>query len=284
MTEPGYPRVCVVTGANTGIGRVTALEVARTGARVILACRSEARTVPVIHEIIKQTGNENVEFAALDLADFASVNACADGLLALDIPIDLLINNAGVAGLRRRTADGFELAFGVNHLGHYLLTLRLLGRISESAPARIVNVASRAHRDARALDLDRARGRTSFTGLAEYAASKLANILFSRSLARRLEGTGVNSYVLHPGVVASDIWERRIPTPAARLMQLFMLSVEDGAKTTLHCALSEEAGSENGLYYNKSRPEAPAALARDDELGEKLWRRSADWTGVDWPG
>lgn len=283
MGSESRQRVCVITGANTGIGRVTALEVARTGARVILACRSESRTRPVIEQIIEQTGNEGVEFLQLDLSDFASVNACADALLARDIPIDLLINNAGLAGVQGLTRDGFELSFGVNHLGHFLLTLRLLDRIVASGAGRIVIVASRSHVEVRKLDLDRVQQRTSLTGVPEYSVSKLANVVFARSLSRRLKDTSVRVYSLHPGVVASEIWERRIPRPIARVMGMFMLSVEDGAKTTLHCALSDEAAAETGLYYSRSKPRAVSKLAMDDALGEELWRRSAEWTGVDWP-
>lgn len=284
MDSASQQRVCVITGANTGIGKVTAREVAATGARVILACRSEARTMPVVASIIEQTGNEQVEFVELDLSSLASVNACADALLARDLPIQLLINNAGLAGLRGTTEDGFELHFGVNHLGHFLFTLRLLDRIVESSPARIVNLASRAHYDAKALDLDAVQQRTpTIAGVAEYAVSKLANVLFTRSLAKRLEGKDVSVYSLHPGVVGSDIWQRRIPRPIASLMGMFMLSTEDGAKTSLHCALSDEAGGETGLYYDKSRVREPSPLALDDSLAAELWRRSVEWTGFDWP-
>jgi len=288
MNSDSTQRVCIITGANTGIGKVTAREVARTGARVILACRSEAKTAPVVAEIIEQTGNQDVEFTELDLSRLASVRACAERLLARGLPIHLLINNAGLAGLRGKTSDGFELHFGVNHLGHFLLTLLLMDRIVESAgsaPARIVNVSSRSHYDARALDLARVQERTpSIAGVQEYGVSKLANVLFTRSLVERLAGKNVNVYSLHPGVVGSDIWQRRIPRPIARVMGMFMLTTEDGAKTTLHCALSDDASGETGLYYDKCRAKEPSKLAKDDGVAAELWRRSVEWTGVDWPG
>lgn len=272
-------QVVLITGANTGIGKTTAQALAAGGAHVILACRSEEKTRPVVEELRRRTRNDRVEFLPLDLSSLASVRRAAESFLARDLPLHLLINNAGVAGQRGLTRDGFELQFGVNHLGHFELTRLLLGRLRGSGRARIVNVSSIAHRRAtRGIDFERLRVRTpSFSGLPEYAVSKLANVLFTRSLAKRLQGTGVTTYALHPGVVASDAW-RRIPSPLAGLMKAFMLSNEDGARTTLHCALSEEAGQETGLFYDRSAPSRPSRWALDDDLAEELWRRSEAWT------
>jgi NAD(P)-dependent dehydrogenase (short-subunit alcohol dehydrogenase family) len=162
-------------------------------------------------------------------------------------------------------------------MGHFLLDTLLLERVRSSAPARIVTVASQAHRRVRGVDWDALRAPTrTNTGIAEYGVSKLANVLFSAELARRLEGTGVTTYSLHPGVVASDIW-RGVPWPVGRLMKLFMLSNEQGARTTLHCATSEEAGRESGLYYDECAPRAPSALAQDAGLARELWQRSEAW-------
>lgn len=164
-------KVALVTGANTGIGRVTARELARRGAHVIAACRSRAKTEPVLEAIRAESGNSNVELVELDLADFGSVRACAESVLSRGLPLSLLINNAGVASARGKTKSGFELAFGVNHMGHFLLTQLLLGRIRESAPARIVTVASRAHYSVRALDFEAVREPTrTRTGIAEGVA------------------------------------------------------------------------------------------------------------------
>jgi len=210
------------------------------------------------------------------------VRACAAGFLGRGLPLHLLVNNAGVAPSRGKfSKSGFELGFGVNHMGHFLLTALLLDRIRESAPARIVTVASEAHRGARGLDWDALRKPThSATGVAEYGVSKLANVLFSAELARRLDGSGVNTYALHPGVVASDIW-RRVPGPLRGLIKLFMITPERGAQTTLHCATSAEAAHETGLYYDKSRPKAPSAVAQDADLASELWRRSEEWSRAD---
>ncbi len=159
------------------------------------------------------TGNEAVSFLPRDLGDLASVPMCAEEFLARGEPLHVLINNGGVAGARGITADGFELAFGVNHLGHFALTAALLGCLAASAPARVVTVSSDSHYQAKGIDFEAVRRRTaSVTGLPEYAVSKLSNVLFTQELARRLDGRGVTAYALHPGVVASDIW-RRLPWP-----------------------------------------------------------------------
>jgi len=271
----------VITGANTGIGKVTALELARKGHHVILACRSAEKTQPVIDEIKQQTGNDKIEFVQLDLADLASVRRCAEELLARNIPIHGLINNAGLAGTRGTTKDGFELTFGTNHLGHYLFTRLLLDRIKQSGPARIVNVASASHYQAKGIDFDALREKTrSRTGIHEYEVSKLSNVLFTKELARRLEGTGVTTYALHPGVVATDVW-RRIPSPVRWVMKRFMVTPEEGALSTLRCATAPELAGETGRYYDKDgRERRPNKLADDAELAKQLWNKSAEWTGL----
>lgn len=270
-------RVALITGANTGIGRVTALELVRTGMQVFLACRSEARTRPVLEEIAAAGGKAG--FLPLDLADFDSVRECARAFLALDRPLHLLVNNAGLAGTRGFTKSGFELAFGVNHMGHFLLTQLLLDRLKQSAPARIVTVSSRAHRRASGIDWDAVRRPTaSRLAMKEYRISKLANLLFSAELGRRLAGSGVTTYALHPGVIASDIW-REVPWPLRALMHLGMISNEAGARTTLHCALSQAVAGETGLYYSDCRVAVPTEVGQDMALAGELWRRSDGWTG-----
>ena len=272
-------RFILITGANTGIGRSTAMQLAARGAGVVLSCRSEERTRPVL-DAIRSSGGE-AHFVPLDLADFASVRACAEKVVAMGRRLDVLINNAGLAGHRGLTKDGFELTFGTNHLGHFLLTM-LLGPGLRAARARVVTVSSQAHYSAKSLDFDALRKPTqTLTGLREYAVSKLANILFARELARRAAPSGVASYSLHPGVVASDAW-RRIPWPIRTLMKLRMISNDDGAKTTIHCATSTEVGGASADYFDKCRPKAPSGLAVDDDLARRLWAKSAEWTGEDW--
>jgi NAD(P)-dependent dehydrogenase (short-subunit alcohol dehydrogenase family) len=269
----------IVTGANTGIGKITATELARRGAHVILACRSRDKTEPVIHEIKRVTGNDQVEFVSLDLGDLASVRACAEGLLARDLKIQGLINNAGLAGQRGQTKDGFELAFGTNHLGHYLFTRLLLDRLKASAPSRIVNVASKSHYQAKGIDWDAVRKPTkTVAGLREYEVSKLSNVLFTKELARQLEGTGVTAYAVHPGVVATDVW-RRVPGPLRWLIKRFMITPEQGAHSSVNCATSPALAKESGRYYDVDGKERrPNRVADDLELARTLWQRSAEWT------
>lgn len=269
-------RVALVTGANTGIGRVTARRLAEQGAQVFLACRSGEQTQVVIEEIRSIAPGAKAEWLPLDLADFDSVRRCAQLFLERDLPLHLLINNAGVAGARGLTASGFEWAFGVNHMGHFLLTHLLLDRLRQSAPARVVTVASRAHRRVDGIDWDALRQPTQ-TKLAikEYGASKLANILFSAELARRLTGTGVSTYALHPGVIASDIW-RQLPRLLQPLMRLRGISVEKGALTTLHCATSAAVAADSGQYYSECRVVEPSAAAMDADSAARLWRFSVD--------
>jgi retinol dehydrogenase 12 len=270
-------QVALVTGANTGIGLVTARELARQGAHVFIACRSLARAQTAVQAIRAATGNTQVEALALDLGDFASVHQCAASLLARGLPLHLLVNNAGLAGTRGFTTSGFELAFGVNHMGHFLLTRLLLDRLRASAPARIVTVASRAHTRTDGIDWDALRQPTrTRTGIHEYAVSKLANVWFSAELGRRLAGSGVNTYALHPGVVASDVW-RSVPWPFRSLIKLRMISTEEGAQTTLYCASDPACAGESGLYYDKCRVRAPSALGQDAGLAAELWRRSETW-------
>lgn len=287
MTSPSTPstptgplsgRVALITGANTGIGLVTARELARQGAHLFITCRDLATARKALDDIRTDSGNPLVEALTLDLGDFASVRACAQVFLARELPLHLLVNNAGLAGAGGITASGFELAFGVNHMGHFLLTRLLLDRIKASAPARIVTVASRAHYRAAGLDWDALRQPTrSRTAITEYSNSKLANVLFSAELGRRLAGTGVTTYALHPGVVASDVW-RAVPWPIRPLMKLGMMTTEQGAVTTLFCATAPKLAQESGLYYDKSKAHTPSALGRDGVLAADLWRRSMAWT------
>lgn len=273
-------RVALITGANTGIGLVTACALARQGAHLFITCRNDAVARTALEQIRSASGNPQVEALLLDLGDFASVRACAQNFLDRGLPLHLLVNNAGLAGTRGLTASGFELAFGVNHMGHFLLTQLLVERIRATPPARIVTVASRAHYRASALDWDALRRPTrSRTGVVEYSNSKLANVLFSAELGRRLAGSGVTTYALHPGVVASDVW-RAVPWPIRPLMKLRMISTEEGARTTLHCATAAPLAGETGLYYDKCQPRTPSDMGQDTALAAALWQRSEAWTGA----
>ncbi|HVB45113.1 MAG TPA: SDR family oxidoreductase [Streptosporangiaceae bacterium] len=272
-------RTFLVTGANAGIGYATAMDLARRGGRVHVACRSAAKGAAAVAAISAETGSEQVRYLHLDLADLAGVRQSAQDFLALREPLHVLINNAGVGGQRGITADGFELHFGVNHLGHFALTQELLPLLQDSGQARIVNVASEAHQEAKDIDFEALRSRTkSITGLPEYAVSKLSNVLFTQELARRLAGTSVTAYALHPGVVASEIW-RRVPWPARKLMTRRMLTIEQGARTSLYCATSPEVAGASGRYYDDCREADPSAVATP-ELAAMLWEYSEKWTAL----
>jgi NAD(P)-dependent dehydrogenase (short-subunit alcohol dehydrogenase family) len=276
LPQPLADRVALVTGANTGIGREAAIGLARRGARVFLACRSEQRTRPVIDAIEASCPGAQASWLPLDLGDFDSVRRCANAFLDLDLPLHLLVNNAGLAGAKALTPSGFEPAFGINHMGHFLLTHLLTQRLVQSAPARVVTVASRAHTHAPKMDWDKLRRPpTSPLGALEYCVSKLANVLFSAELGRRLAGTGVTTYALHPGVVASDFW-RRFPKWMQPVLHACMISSAKGARTVLHCAC-EAPASESGLYYSDCRPIRPSRAGADPALAEALWQRSLRW-------
>ena len=272
-------RVALITGANVGIGRVTALRLAQAGFTVFLAGRSAQRTQVVIDEIrASMQSQDRAFYVPLQLDDLNSVRDCAAQFLAYRCPLHLLVNNAGLAGDKGRTLQGFEQAFGVNHLGHFLLTHLLLDTLKASAPARVVTVASRAHLMAyQGLNWQALQQPTrSLTGAYEYGVSKLANILFSAHLAKVLAGTGVSTYSLHPGVVDTEVW-REVPRFIRPLLRLRgLLTPKEGAQTTLYCALHAPA-SESGLYYDKCRVKSPSRIAQDAHLAEQLWNQSLQW-------
>ena len=272
-------RTFLVTGGNTGIGLATARGLVARGGRVHLACRSADRGQAAVAAITAATGSDQVSLLHLDLADLASVRACAQAFLALGEPLHVLINNAGIGGARGLTVDGFELTFGTNHLGHFALTQALADHLAACAPARVVTVASDAHFQAPGVDFSVLRQPTrNWTGLPEYAVSKLCNVLFSQELARRMGGGGVTSYALHPGVVASDIF-RRVPQPFRSLIKLFMISPELGARTSLYCAADPGLAGDSGRYYDNCAEREPNRAATAS-LAARLWEQSEAWTAA----
>ena len=252
-------RTFLVTGGNTGIGLAAARAFAGRSGRVYLACRSREKGEAAAARIRAETGRDAASFLPLDLADLASVRRCAAEFLALGQELHVLLNNAGVAGQRGLTRDGFELTFGVSHLGHFALTTALLDRLAGSAPARVVTVSSDAHYQADGIDFGALRRRTrSITGLPEYAVAKLANVVFSQELARRTAGRGITTYAVHPGVVASDIW-RRVPWPVRPLMTRRMASTEEGARTPVYCATDPGLAGSTAGSTSAAASVSPAA-------------------------
>ena len=268
-------RTFFVTGANSGIGRALVEALAARGGRVVLATRSEDRTRPVLTGIQSRYPAVRAQWVSLDVSDLGSVRRAAQAFLASGQPIDVLVNNAGIAGTRALTKDGFDLTYATNHIGPFLLTSLLLPRVREAPQGRVVNVASGAHMMVKRIDwsvLER-RAAPKRSGFADYTVTKLMNVLHAKELARRLAGTRVTTYALHPGAVASNIW-RALPRPLQWFGKLFMLSNEEGAETPLYCATAPELATTTGRYYDRRREVSPSPLAEDEALAKELWART----------
>ena len=260
--------MAMVTGPSSGIGRAVALELGRHGYHVVAAGRSAERTMPVV-DLIEDAGG-SAEFLHLDLASLASAAKAAEEFAASGRTLDLLVNNAGVGGKRGTTADGFEIHFGVNHLGHHMLTRGLLPALVSGA--RLVQVSSAAHFNAAGIDFTDVTRRTkSLLGWSEYGVSKLANVLFVRELARR--NPELAAYAVHPGTVDTGIF----PWFIKPLIRHRLLSPDQGAETVLWCATSQDAESGSGLYFRRKEPVPPSDAALDDALAAELWERSEKW-------
>lgn len=268
-------RTFLVTGANSGIGRAMVEALAARGGSVVLAGRSEERTRPVLDGIRTRNPGADARFLEVDVSNLGSVRRAAGKFLAEGRRLDVLVNNAGVAGTNGLSADGFDLTYATNHIGPFLLTELLLPLVSDAPAGRIVNVSSMAHMGVKRIDWSVLERRTTpkQSGFSDYAVTKLMNVLHAKELARRLAGTRVTTYSLHPGAVASDIW-RSLPGPMQWLLKLFLLSNEKGARTPLYCATAPELGIATGRYYDKCREVAPNPLANDQSLALELWGRT----------
>lgn len=260
--------MAMITGISSGIGRATALELGRRDIHVVGAGRSAERTMKVIQEIRDEGGS--AEFLELDLASLIDCLEAATTFAGSGGVLDILVNNAGVGGARGVTSDGFEINFGVNHLGHFMLTLGLEPALKDGA--RIVQVTSAAHFNADGIDFDLVKGKTrSLFGWKEYAVSKLANMLFVRELAKRKPH--LRSYGVHPGMTDTNIFPKIVkPFLRGRLF-----TPEQGAETVIWCATAEEVSAESGLYYRRKESRPPSDVALDDDLAEELWERSEGW-------
>ena len=273
-------KTVVVTGGNSGIGLETAVALTRAGARVVVTARDRARGEAAVAEIARRAGSDGVELVVFDLASLASVRAGAAEILERCERLDVLVNNAGIVlSERRLTPDGLEATFAVNHLGPFLLTGLLLDRLKASAPARIVNVASTAHKGApRGLDFDDLQSERHYRAMPVYSKSKLANIYFTTELARRLEGTGVTANCLHPGTVATgygrDGDTGGVLAFGLRVITPFILTPEKGARTSVYAASSPELAGVSGRYLVACRPRTPSKAARDGEAAARLWEAS----------
>jgi NAD(P)-dependent dehydrogenase (short-subunit alcohol dehydrogenase family) len=278
-------KLVLITGATNGIGKVAALELAKKGATVVIVGRNPAKTSATVAELKDQSRNPNIEMIVADLSSMAEVRKVADAFKAKHSRLDVLINNAGaVFSRRKKTVDGYEMTFALNHLSYFLLTNLLLDVLKASAPARIVNVASEAHKMGAHLDFDDLHSKKSYglMGFQAYATSKLQNILFTYELARRLTGTGVTAHAMHPGSVATGFAHN---TPGFislmyRIVDLFALTPEQGADTIIYLASSPQLIGESGKYWEKRRPIQSIPPSYDETTQKRLWDVSEQLTGL----
>ncbi|XP_045135874.1 retinol dehydrogenase 11-like isoform X1 [Portunus trituberculatus] len=279
-------KTVVITGSNTGIGKETARDLSRRGARVVMLCRDLQKARTAAEEINRETGNAMVVHH-LDLASLESVRNTAEILADTEQNIHILINNAGIMMCPRwETKDGFEMQLGTNHLGHFLLTMLLLDRLKASAPARIINVSSIAHTQGK-MHWDDLHLTKDYNAKAAYCQSKLANVLFTRELAKKLKGTNVNAYSLHPGVVQTDLG-RHIHQSVNGFIHwafhffgnFFFKTVKRGAQTTIYCAVEESLATQTGKYYSDCAEKQPHQLALCDDDARRLWDVSSELVGL----
>lgn len=274
-------KVCIVTGATSGIGEVSARELARMGARVVLVCRSPEKARATTERIRNATGRD-VELVLADLSSQEQIRRAAKELLERCPRIDVLLNNAGITNLRREvTVDGLEAVFAVNHLGYFLLTNLLLDRICETPDARIVNVASEAHRFGSIDFDDLGCEHKKFRWMRVYGQSKLANVLFTRELAKRLQDRGVTVNALHPGAVATGLGTNNgglITSLVVPLLRPFFRTPERGAETSIHLCTSPDVAGVSGRYFSDCKEKSLSREAQDDGVAQRLWGVSEQMT------
>jgi NAD(P)-dependent dehydrogenase (short-subunit alcohol dehydrogenase family) len=276
-------RVCLITGATSGIGLESARALASQGAHVVLVGRDKGRGEAALAEVRRTFPEAKLELLQADLTSLASVRALAEDFQRRHSRLDVLLNNAGLIITERKvTVDGFEATLATNHLSHFLLTHLLLDMLKGSGAARVVNVSSQAHRVGSLDFLDDLHAERGYSGMKVYGNSKLANILFTRSLAKRLAGTKVTANSLHPGVVRTGFGlnNQGFFSTLVKLTAPFMLTAEGGARTSVYLASSPEVEGVTGKYFMKCREAKESAAARNDAAAERLWEKSAELTGV----
>ncbi|KAH8325136.1 hypothetical protein KR074_002946, partial [Drosophila pseudoananassae] len=270
-------KVFIVTGANAGIGKETVLEIAKRGGTVFMACRNMEKANQAREEIVSATNNPNIFVRKLDLSSMDSIRQFAEGFKKERDSLNVLINNAGVMGLPKTlTKDGFEMQLGVNHMGHFLLTHLLLDVLKKTAPSRIVNVSSALH-ERGTINVDDLNSEKSYSRFGAYNQSKLANVLFTRELARRLEGTGVTVNALHPGAVDTDLvdsWPSAMKFLTKPAIWMFFKTPKSGAQTSLYAALDPELENVTGKYFSDCKPKDVSSAAKDEKTAKFLWAES----------
>lgn len=275
-------KVIIITGANSGIGKVTAEALARMGAKVVLVCRDRNRGEAALSDVKTNSGSDSAELMLCDLASQSSIREFAEAFKRTHDRLDVLINNAGVY-IRDRVVnkDGIETTFAVNHLAYFLMTELLLDLLKASAPARIINVASEAHAYGK-MDFDNLQGEKKYRGMRAYANSKLENILFTYDLARRLEGTRVTANCLHPGAVGTSLF-RALPKPVEAVIKLLTLSPEKGAETSIYLASSADVEGVTGKYFAKKVATKSSPESYNEDVAKRLRAESARLTNVSIP-
>jgi len=278
-------KTVVVTGATSGIGEVAALELAGKGARIVFIARDRNRGEVTLAKLNAKAPGLSHQVHYADLTRLAEMKRVAAEIAASEPRVDVLVNNAGAAFAQRQvTADGFELTFALNHLSYFVITAGLRERLLGSIPARIVSTSSSAHRGMN-VDLDDLQSGKNYSSLKAYGRSKLENILFTRELARRLQGTGVTANCMHPGVVATRFGHESggVLQPLLKTVQIFAITPEKGAETIVYLASSPDVAHVSGEYFVKNKIAGTSSAARDMTVAAALWRKTAELTGVDWP-
>jgi NAD(P)-dependent dehydrogenase (short-subunit alcohol dehydrogenase family) len=271
VKEDLHGKVALITGASSGLGKVSAYELAAKGCHVFLACRNEQKAESVIRDIIDKTGNRNVEFIEFIADDLESVKTCAKKFIARNLPLHILMNNAGLGGVAGLSKQGYQMTFAVNHLSHFLLTELLLPVLRRSAPARIVSLASMANILGSRYDFHSLRNPNGT--FMEYSQSKLANIVHMKKLSQLLEGSGVTTYSCHPGIVATDIWRDSLLSNWL-IKRLFMIDERLGARTQLFCATDPSVEGESGYYYDDCQIGYPNTIWLDQKYQDELYDES----------
>jgi retinol dehydrogenase 12 len=277
-------KVCLITGATSGIGKITAREIARLGARVLIVGRSPEKTEATVRQIHAETGATSIESLVADLSLQAEVRRLAEQVQARCDRLDVLVNNAGAMFLKRlESGDGIEMTLALNHLSYFLLTNLLLPLLKAGAPSRVVNVASDAHKRA-SIDFDDLQAKQKYGGWRAYQQSKLANILFTNELARRLDGTGVTANSLHPGFVRTNFLQVFDGRWGGRLLRAIAeriaISPEQGARTPIYLASSPDVAGVTGRYFVKEKPVPSSARSLDPAAAQRLWRISEEMRGL----
>jgi len=275
-------RICMVTGANSGIGKATAAGLAEMGSTVILVCRNREKGEAALSEIKEKSGNNSLDLMLADMSSMQSVRQLANEFRRKHDRLHVLVNNAGLFMLRRTTTgDGLETTFEVDYLSHFLLTELLIDLLKAGAPSRLVEVSSIAHYNGH-IDFDDLQGEKDYGGWKAYSQAKLAQVLFTYELARRLKGTGVTANCLHPGTVATNIWSRPLGRAGfiAKLTRIFMMGPEGGAETPIYLGSSADVEGVSGKYFTKKKEKKSSKESNDEQVARRLWLVSEELTGL----